>query len=114
MITDIKELTEEFKSIATELEASIKEKCPKLSRDERLLIMAMSFWTGARQLAADAATANEIVADVTVHLIAATSLLDTCHERLPPSKRDALFKTKRADYERSISKGRAHMLKVKK
>jgi len=49
---------------------------------------------------------REPLKDVTVHLIAAISLLEAYHERIAPTKRDPLFGTKIADYKRAAENGR--------
>lgn len=49
---------------------------------------------------------NEALKDVTVHLIAAISLLETIHGDVPPRRKHALFGTKLADYKRSAERGR--------
>ena len=50
---------------------------------------------------------GEVLKDVTVHLIAAVSLLEKIHADLAPSKKHVLFSTKLADYKASAERGRA-------
>lgn len=50
---------------------------------------------------------DDILIDVTVHLIAAVSLLKKLHNDLPPSKKHALFNTMIADYEKAIDRAKA-------
>jgi hypothetical protein len=59
MTTNNDKLVDDFKPVANEMERSIKAKCPNLNREERLLIMAMSLWAGAKQLAAENASLTE-------------------------------------------------------
>lgn len=54
-------------------------------------------------------TEREIVTDVGVHLIAAISLLEEYHRRLPPGKRDGLFNTKISDYKKAAERARTYM-----
>lgn len=50
---------------------------------------------------------NDALVEVTAHLIAAISLLKRYHDNTAPTKRDALFSTKIADYQRAADCGRA-------
>ena len=59
-----------------------------------------------REAEAQYARLEEAVKDVTVHLIAAVSLLGKLHGDLPASKKHALFNTKIGDYNRSIERAR--------
>lgn len=64
------------------------------------------------RLIASAPDLLEALKDVTIHLIAAVSLLQKIHGDLAQSKKHALFNTKIGDYNRSVERGRAAILKA--
>ncbi len=51
---------------------------------------------------------KELIKDLTVHLLACISLLEQYHEKITPSKRNALYKTMIMDYKKAAQKGREY------
>jgi len=81
----------------------------RVSEDTKRILRAFSHWYH-RRLGIEQGkrmAGVEVIKDVTVHLIAAVSLLEKLHADLAPSKKHALFSTKLADYRASAERGRA-------
>ena len=57
---------------------------------------------------------DQLIMALTVHLLAAISLLETIHQDVPKNKKHALFNTKIADYKMAAQKGRVHILDKRK
>ena len=58
-------------------------------------------------------TEKDLITDLTVHLLAAISLLESYHYSAAFSKKHALFNTMISDYKKSAENGRTYMKGVK-